>query len=390
MKKKVDKTEKIIKKTDVAIIGGGVIGASIAYHLAMEGISVSLFEKNGIASGASGTNLGHLVSLYRAGKIQLKLALEQFKIFPKLSKELDIDIEYKKTGGMVIIKNQQQYEILSKLVKRQRKWGLEDAKIISSKEAYELEPALSTKKFIAAAYSPFEGKVNPLLLTTGYAYKAHQLGANIFTKTKINGLKLSNKKIESVLTENGEIKTKVVICAAGAWSKDVCKMVGLNIPIEYHRGEAMATQKIKPTIFGTIVDGDLFVSYIETRGLRTGACLAQSAAGNVLIAQATTEGENYKNNVTYKGLKLVAKKVLDLFPSLENLEVIRMWAGVTPYTLDRFPVFGYTKYIKNFIIAASFPSALLLAPAIGRIVTDLILKGRTYEDISEFSPNRFI
>lgn len=374
---------------DVAIIGGGVCGSAIAYYLAKAGTKVVLLEKGDLCSGTSGTNPGFCVLTYREDPLVLQLALEQSRLFPELAQELGVDLEYVRTGGLIPLRCRQEEEAVSTLVANCRQWGLREVEIIKPEQAGRQEPALDHTRIIAAAYCPLEGKINPFKLTLGLAQKARQLGADLLSGTEVKGMEIIGGAIKTLCTSRGPVKADLVICAAGAWTRDIVRLAGTDLPVAYERGEAMVSVPLPQVVRGIVTDGAFFVKNTAVPKVRAGACLAQTASGNVVMAQATSDVENYDRGSTHEGPMAIARKVALFFPRLAKLEVIRMWAGVVAYTSDGLPVFGFVENPANLFVLTGFHSAIGIAPALGRMVQEIYLRGETPNDVAAYSPLRF-
>jgi sarcosine oxidase subunit beta len=378
------------KSYEVTIIGGGVCGCAIAYHLAKEGVRVALVEKGDICSAASGANLGFSVLSYRQNPITLKMAQDQLPILRELSQELEIDIEYEETGGLILIASEEEFQVLSSLVDRCHEWGFKEIEIVNPQRANQQEPALDQKKIIAAVYCPLEGILNPFNLTIGFANAAKRNGADIYTNSSVIGFEVANKKIEELILPTGRIKTNLVISAAGAWTRELINKVGIDLPIYYERGEAMISSPVSRIIKGAVTDGILFTEASSIKNMIVGACLAQSASGGVILAQSTTEGEDYNVHNSPFGLSLVARRVLTFFPALKNLNIIRMWSGLVSFSEDKQPVFGFLDNPTNMFVITGFHSAIGIASAIGNMVKEVYFRGVSSYDVSAYSPLRFI
>ncbi|HBY57209.1 MAG TPA: hypothetical protein DEG96_05035 [Candidatus Atribacteria bacterium] len=374
---------------EVIIIGGGVCGCAIAYYLAKEGVKVALVEKEDICSVASGANLGFSILSYRENQITLKMAQDQLPILRKLSFELEMDIEYREAGGLILITSQEELEVLSSLVDGCHEWGFREIEIVSPQRAKQQEPALDPGQIIAAVYCSREGVLNPFNLTIGFANAAKKKGADIYVNSSVRGFEITNKKIKEVILSTGKIKTDLVISAAGAWTRELINKVGVDLPIYYERGEAMVSNPVSPIIRGIVTDGILFTETSSNEYMAAGACLAQSNSGGIILAQSTTAGENYNNQNTPLGLSLVAKRALSFFPTLRNLNIIRMWSGLVSYSEDRQPVFGFLDNPENMFVVTGFHSAMGIASAIGNMVKEIYFRGTCSYDISAFSPLRF-
>lgn len=380
------KEEKIY---DVAVIGGGVCGTAIAYSLAKAGVKVALLEKRGICSGTSGTNPGFCVLTYREDPLLMEMALRQRLRWKSLEEDLEKNLEYAETGGLIPISNQRELEVLAGMADTRKEWGLHEVEIVSPKLAVQQESTLDPGQIIGALFCPWEGKINPFNLTFGMADKARRLGADIFVEDKVITMEVSRNVVRSIETLQQKIKADLFVCASGAWSADVAALAGVDLPVLYERGEAMVSIPLPPLIRGTITDGQLFVSSENDPEMVVGACLGQTATGNIVIAQATTSVEDYDRSSTLDGPRAVTQRVTKLFPMLKDLEILRMWGGVVAYTPDRSPLFGFFENYKNLMGVVGFHSAIGIAPVLGELVADVYLKGKTRYDMSAYSPQRF-
>ncbi|HCL90079.1 MAG TPA: hypothetical protein DHW70_01950 [Candidatus Atribacteria bacterium] len=378
------------KSYEVTIIGGGVCGCAIAYHLAKEGVKVALVEKGDICSAASGANLGFSVLSYRQNPITLKMAQDQLLVLRELSQELEIDIEYAESGGLIPITNQEELQVLSSMVDRCHEWGFKEIKIVNPQRANQQEPALDREKIIAAVYCPLEGILNPINLTIGFANAAKRNGADIYANSSVIGFEITNKRIKEIILPAEKIKTNLVISAAGAWTRELINMVGVDLPIYYERGEAMISSPVSRIIKGAVTDGILFTEASSIKSMIVGACLAQSASGGIILAQSTTEGEDYNIQNSPFGLSLVARRVLSFFPALKNLNIIRMWSGLVSFSEDKQPVFGFLDNPTNMFVVTGFHSTIGIASAIGNMVKEVYFREGSSYDVSAYSPLRFI
>jgi sarcosine oxidase subunit beta len=378
------------KHYDIVVIGGGVCGSAIAYYLSKSGAKIALFDKGEICSGGSGANLGFSVLTYRKDAVLLNMAIDQLFKLSELAKELEIDIEYVQTGGLIPISNQEELKVQTFLADKCHEWGLKEVYIIDSKQAIEKEPALDPEKIICASYCPLEGKVNPFKLTIGFIRKAQEMGADIYPRTEVTGMEVSNGKVKDILTKRGKIKADLIVVAAGPWTREIVNMVNIDLPVLYKRGEAMASTKIQPTIRGMVTDGRLFTKACVIGDMEVGSCLTQSASGNIIVAQATTKVDNYDCCSTAEGPMRVARRVLSFFPSLSDLQIIRTWGGLFAFAEDMMPIFGFLNKPDNLFIVTGFHSAVCISSAIGQMVQEVYSKGSTSYDVSNYTPQRFI
>ena len=383
--------------TDVVVIGGGVIGCSIAYQLSKKGVQVTLIEKNDIASGTSGACDKAVLLQSKNPGLHLKMALEGVKLFPVLQKELDIDIEYKNDGGMIVIYTEEQWKVMEEFVKRQNKIGLK-VHLLNRDEARQRQPAFA-KDIVGSTYSPMDGEVNPLHLTIGFFQGAKKYGAKALLGTSVKDIKLKKGKVHSVITDGKSILTKYVVNACGVYAPFIGSMVDLDIPIIPRRGQIIVTEPVAPLIHGDVNCARYITAKFkpellgndEYARLGIGLSLGQTENGNLLIG-GTREFVGYNKETTHVALRAILKHASRLIPSLKGISIIRSFSGLRPYTPDGLPIIGKVPQIEGFYMAAGHEGdGIALSAITGKIICDLITQNNisTDIDINKLSLKRF-
>lgn len=365
-------------KSDVVIVGGGVIGTSVAYHLAKRGVDVILVEKNDIASGTSGACDGFVFLQSKKPGMHLEMALESAKMMGNLAAELQRDIEYEKNGGMILVKSQSDMFEIQKLVERQRKIGL-DVELLNIEEAREMEPNLS-RDIAGATYSPMDAQVNPMALCLAFAEAAKRMGAKIFTNTEAKDIIIRNGKIEGVVASNGIVKAGVVVNAAGVYAPVVGRMVGIDLPITPRRGQVLVTEPVPPMLNRAMICSRYIISKFGGKKmpdhLGIGLALEQTQAGTLLIG-STREFVGYDRTVTPEGIKAVLQHATNFVPFIKELNIIRSFAGLRPHTPDGMPILREMDEVEGFIIAAGHEGdGIALSPFTGFAIAELISTGK--------------
>jgi len=385
------------KHAEIVIIGGGVIGTSIAYYLSKRGKDVVLVEKDDLASGSSGACDIDIILQSKNPGIHLELAMASAMLYKDLARELDYDIEYKETGGMILIENDEQMKVMKDFVKRQRAIGL-DVELLDIKDAIKKQPGISPN-LIGATYSPQDAHVNPMKLCEAYAKAAKRLGAEIYLDTPVVDIKLGDGKVRSVITTRGEIETERVVNAAGVYAPMVGEMVGLSLPIKPRRGQIIVTERVPKLIYHDVLCAKYIVAKYNPRLLEgsdnpemrlgVGLSLSQTQDGQILIG-ATREFVGYNKQNTHEALKTVLKNATRLVPALKSIHAIRSFAGLRPYTPDGLPLLGEVEGVEGFIMAAGHEGdGVALSPITGKMVSDIIIDGKTFRDIELLRPARF-
>lgn len=384
-------------KTDVVVVGGGVIGCSIAYYLSERGKKVILVERDDYASGATGA-CDQMVSMQsKTPGIHLRLAMDSINMYKELSQKLGVEIGFHQDGGMILIETQEEMKVMEDICAKNRNSGL-DVNIIDRNEAAKIQKGLA-EDIIGVAYSKEEGHVDPFRLNFAYANAAVRNGVEILLHTEVTDIETKGGCVERVITNKGPIEAPIVINACGAWAAKIAKMIGMDIPIIPRRGQVVITEPVPRFVFGNILSARYIVAKYKpdlimnskSRAIQLGVGLAltQSDKNNILIG-STREFVGYDIGNTHEGMTEILKYATRLMPGLKNMNVIRVMSGLRPRTPDGLPLIGFTKKMEGFFMAAGHEGdGIALAPITGKIVADLICDGKTFIDVEALSPDRF-
>lgn len=383
--------------SDIIVIGGGVIGTSIAYNLAKNGKRVTLLEKDDHARGASGSSDQLVLMQSKKPGVHLALALESLKMYQDLEKELGEPIHFRQLGGLILIENEEEMRLMEQFVERQRKTGL-DVSIITLDEINKLQEGIA-QDIIGATYSPMDAEVDPIALNIAFANASKKVGANIVLGSEVEEFILEDNKVVGVKATTGDYYATTVINAAGVWAPLLAKKLGFDAPIVPRRGQICITDEVDYFVHMPVLSAkyimakhnpDLLKNEKEVVSrLGIGLALSQSPKGNIMFG-ATREFVGYDKGVTYEGISNVVKNAARYFPKLKDMSIIRTMGGMRPFTPDGLPLIGWVDGIEGFFMAAGHEGdGIALAPVTGKVVSDLILSGETFVDISAFDPNRF-
>ena len=365
-------------EADVVVIGGGINGCAIAYELAKRGKDVIVVERKWLAYGATG-RCGAGIRQQWATKENAMLAKKSVEIFEGLGDELGYDIGLRQGGYLIAIHDEEGMKQAKKNVEMQRSIGL-PVRIIGEDEIKEIAPILSPEgmEAIAATFCPTDGHANPFKTTYAYAMAAKRLGAEIYKFTEVKDIKVEEGKVKKVITNRGEIKTKYVVNAAGAWSREIGKMVGLEMPNKPVRKEAMVTEPLK-RMFDCMV-----ISF------KHGIYFSQQDEGQILGGIPSPEEKvGYYTEPTFSFLKHMAYMLGKYAPSLKHVSILRQWTGFYDVTPDALPILGETS-IEGFIQCNGFSGhGFMIAPMTARLLAQLICGEKLDMDISRLNMDRF-
>ena len=386
-----------MNKTDVIIIGSGVIGGSLAWHLAKKGRKVLVLEKKDTASGAAGATDGVVGYHTKKPGKQMDLAVQSIRMFDTLEEELGEPIAYGlRAGGMQPVEDKTQWDILSAIVEEQVKSGV-DIRMISAEEARKIEPQLS-EDIYGALYSPTGGKINPLKLTMAFTHAAKRLGAEYKYQTEVTGFIIENGVCLGVRTKDEEFYADAVVNCCGAWAGEVAALAGLDLPIKPRKGQLAVTEPIAPFMTATLQCARYNVikfrpeTIKDENVLKLGQSLSieQQEEGGLIIG-GTREFADFEGENTFVAIDAMMKRAARFFPALRNVSVIRFFSGFRPYTPDGMPLLGPVKTLDHFYMAAGHEGdGIALSPVTGKLMAEYIVDGKPSYDISDFSPNRFL
>jgi sarcosine oxidase subunit beta len=366
------------EKADAVIIGGGVMGCAIAYNLARQGLRPVVIEKADIGGEASGANGGGVRQSARNLK-EMPLAMESIKLYGQLHEELGMDVEYVREGNLRLCTSEEEMDSMRKSVASQKTAGLE-LSMLDRKQVLDINPYIG-EKILGASFCPTDGHVNPFLVTYAFFQKAKSLGARFFTHTEVKAVRLQKNRVSAVITDKQTFATDLVVNAAGVAGRKVANMVGLDLPMKPVFSEAMITEPYPP----------LFKQMIgHARGLFYGRQTVHGSFfwGGFVGTEQFIHREG-KPLFHFIG-PAISQMVIDYFPVLKNVNVIRTWSGLIAQMSDSIPVLGFTEEVPGFVFATGFSGhGFGLAPVIGRLICELIMDCRTSIPLADFCFGRF-
>ncbi|MCD6599242.1 MAG: FAD-binding oxidoreductase [Dehalococcoidia bacterium] len=399
---------------DVVIIGGGIIGCTAAYFLSKYTRDVVLLERKGIASEASGANYGMIWEQTRQPGYDLTMARRSLELYPTLINEVfDTDIEYEKKGGMTVFFTELERTAAEIVTRSKQSQGI-PLQLLGAPEVRELEPALS-EEIMGAVYCHEDAQLNPMLTTIAFARAARKGGVAIYTDTEVLSIRTHNQSVQSVITNRGEIKTSIVLNAAGSWASQIGDMVGLKIPVYPHKLQSFVTEQI-PHVLNRVIQGtqihrdssleEAVQGFSYTRNVsaerpRIGqqpfhqGALADNTmlyikptVSDNIVCGTTFEFVGHDKNTSYESLTLIAANAKKTLPQLKDVHIIRSWANFDPWTVDGIPIVGETE-IGGFIIAAGHGTAMSHGPATAEALAELIVHGKPIPFGEQASITRF-
>ncbi len=365
-------------RAELVIIGGGVIGLSIAYHLARMGLTdIVVLEQGYLCFGSSGRNGGGVRQQWSTAD-HVELAKHSVRMFQKLASETGYNIWFRQGGYLFLARDQKTATYLEKNSKLQNEMGV-PTRIISPKEAQKVVPGLNPEGILACAHNPTDGVLFPWPAVWGMASVAQKLGVEINTFTRVTAIDVKNGQIVKVVTDRGAIATSRVINAAGAWSFQLAKMVGVELPNKPYRHEILIGEPLKPFVKPLISD------------LSDGTYFSQTMRGEILGGLSDPkEPSSLDNSSSFHFLARMCRSMTRILPKLGHVKVMRQWAGYYDETPDGNPILGRVDGVEGFIQANGFGGhGFMLAPAIGQLTAEWLLRKSDPDIFHKYELARF-
>ncbi len=366
----------------VVIIGGGITGCSIAYHLTERGWNdVILLDKGELTSGATFHAAG-LVGQLRASVNITKMLKYSVELYARLEGETGQHTAWSPVGGLRVASSKNRMEELRRSAAMAKTFGL-PMELISPKEACDLFPVMNQKGMVGAAFLPTDGQIDPSGVTYALAQGARSRGATIYTETRVTGIKLNRGAVDEVITEKGNIKTEIVVNAAGIWAPEIGKMVGIAIPLIPMEHQYVITKPIQGVKRGmpTMRDPDLLVYFREEMGGLIMGGYEHNPIPWALdgIPKDFTKKLLKSNFEHFEPLSLLAMKRV---PSIGNAEIVTLLNGPEAFTSDGDFIMGESPEVKNFFVAAGFCAhGIAAAGGVGKMMAEWIIDGQPSLDL---------
>lgn len=389
-----------MKNADVIIIGGGMIGLSIAYWLTKKNKTVLILEKSStLAAGSSGAGDGHIYHNTKMPGYHTNLGYTGGEMYPEILEDLGDNCGFgEHCGSYLLCNDEKEYEIVEKATQKMREGGM-DIRMLSGDELREQEPYFS-KKIYGASYAPSGGKIDPLKLVFAYARTVEKRGGTILCDQEVTGAVIENGAIKGVKTSSGEFYADAVVDAAGSWSGFLGKAVGLYVPIKPRKGQIVVSEGCAPMLKGPVTTASFFCAKFHpemmqmfrkmTKELNHGTAIEQTASGTILIG-ATNEWADFDKSNTIEGIEWLVAEACRAVPALRDVHFIRTFSGFRPYTPDHLPMVGATAHLKNYYLATGFEGGgISLNPAVGRMVSEMICGEPLTITNEPLSPDRLV
>ena len=364
---------------DVVVIGAGIMGLSVAYHLAAEhGLSrVVVLDASYLCGGASGRNGGGVRAQW-SSEVNIVLMRESLALFRQFAEKHKINTWFRAGGYLFLARSAETAAQLAANVELQNRCGVH-SQLMAPAQINDVVPELSTEGVEAASYNARDAVVFPWPFVWGYAESAKALGVTVHPFTRVTGIETRGRSITSVVTERGRVRSTVVVNACGALSPEVARLVGVSLPTHPHRHEICSTEPLKPWLGPLVAD------------LSDGLYFSQSIRGEIVGGignEQVPSGPDQRSSARF--LALYARALTRACPRLGSVKVLRQWAGLYDISPDANPIIGPVDTIDGFFLLSGFMGhGFMMAPVVGQRLAAWIAKGARDELFERWSLNRF-
>jgi sarcosine oxidase, subunit beta len=360
-----------MRTADVVIIGGGIVGSSIAYHLTAAGCKdVLVIERESSqGKGSTGKSMGGVRAQFST-QVNIQMSLYSIPFYARFEEQLGYPCGYRPQGYLFCATTEDHMAYLEANYQRQIALGLKGVRLIAAEEIRSMFPQLRSDDVVGGSFCSTDGFVDPYSAMTGFMAWASDHGATLWKNTSVTGIQREGDHITGAETSRGPVSSHTIVNCAGPWAAEIAGMAGVDLPVEPLRRMLVPTEPFDqfPHSAPMIVD------------MSNGFHFRPEGLGFLLAWNDPKETPGYKTEVDPEFIEKILTRAADRVPVFENLAVNpkRVWAGLYEMTPDHHPVLCEVRDVPGFFLANGFSGhGVMHAPATGRIMADLILLGTT-------------
>ncbi len=360
------------------VVGAGIMGLSVAYNLARLGVErIVVVDRGYLCGGASGRNGGGVRAQW-SSETNIRLMKRSIKICDEFATRFGINVWFREAGYLFLARGEERAKQLAQSCALQREHGL-PTRILDAADVKKLAPELDTSRVVAASYNPSDGVVFPWPFVWGYARECARLGVEVHTHTAVHAIEETAGKVTGVVTDRGRVRAPQVICAAGAWSPELTRTVGVELPSHPHRHEICSTEPLKPFLKPFVGD------------LATGLYFSQSMRGEIVGGISNAEvPEGLDQGSSLRFLALYARSLQRAMPRLGAVRILRQWSGCYDITPDGNPLVGPVDEMEGLVLTSGFMGhGFMMAPIMGELLARYLLHGEERELFERWNLRRY-
>lgn len=369
---------------DVVVIGGGIVGASIAYHLAEAGCrDVLVIEREAHqGKGSTGKSMGGVRAQFST-PVNILMSLYSIDFFSRFEEATGYPADYRPHGYLFVATSERHLDYLKANRERQMRLGLKQVELVSREEITEMVPQLRSDDIAGGTFCPTDGFVDPHSVMMGFMLRAREQGARLWLATEVTGIEVERGYVCAVNTTRGRVMTRNLVNAAGAWAANVAALAGCELPVEPLRRQLVPTEPFDklPARFPMVID------------MSTGFHFRREGQRILLAWNDPEETPGFRTDFDSSFIEKILVRAAERVPCLAEAEVNpqRAWAGLYEMTPDHHAIIGRAPGVRGLFLANGFSGhGVMHSPATGRLISELILYNETrLLDAGPLRPERF-
>ncbi len=355
---------------EVVIVGGGIVGSSVAYHLTGMGCrDVLVLEREAHqGKGSTGKSMGGVRAQFST-PVNIQMSLYSINFFAEFDETVGYPADYRPHGYLFVATSERHLEYLKANRERQIALGVKNVELVSRDEIVEMLPQLRTDDVIGGTYCPTDGFVDPHSVMMGFMRKARERGARLWLGTSVTGIEVERDQVVAVQTSRGRVETRAIVNCAGAWAAGVARLAGAELPVEPLRRQLVPTEPFDqlPRRFPMVID------------MTTGFHFRREGQGILLAWNDPDETPGFKTEFDPSFIEKILTRAASRVPVLADAQVnaSRAWAGLYEMTPDHHSIIGESPDVRGLYFANGFSGhGVMHSPATGRITAEIVLDGR--------------
>jgi len=363
---------------DCVIIGGGVVGCSLAYHLAREGMKPLLLERGSLGEGSTGRGAGGVRQQF-ATAVNVRVSMLSVRMLERFPEEIGATADLRQIGYLFLATSEAEADQFARNVAMQQATGLHDVRLLGVDEVCELVPELRTDDLHGGTFCPSDGLAGPNEVTAGYAGAARRHGATVVEGCQVTGVTRDGDRVTGVHAGGAHVSSNLVINCAGPYAAVVGRMAGIEVPVRPFRRQIFVTEP-----FSLSRPVPMAVDF------RTSFYFHPEGAGLLLGMSDPDEPTSFDTSVSWDFLEHLIEHATWRLPALERARIHTGWAGLYEVSPDNQAIVGESPQLDGFWLCCGFSGhGFMQAPAMGHLLAETLLGREPEVDLTAFAPTRF-
>ncbi|TDQ35445.1 NAD(P)/FAD-dependent oxidoreductase [Aureibacillus halotolerans] len=382
------------RHTEVAIIGGGIVGCAVAYYTSKYGSDVVVIEKGELASGTSSHCDGNILAIDKEPGFDSQMTLQSQQLVHELSEELKKEFEYRQPGSILVCEDEEEMEMAEQWVNKQVQAGL-SFRLLDQADLRNETPYLATD-LLGGLECASDSTVNPYLFSYALFAAAKTRGATLWKNTSVRSIAKQSQHYV-IETSNGTITADKVVNCGGVWAPKIGQMLGITIPILPRKGHILVSSRQVPVSPRKVMEFSYLMTKFgkerkvdrETEAYGAALVFEPTASQNFLLG-SSREFVGFDNTVNWHAVRAIARRCIRFYPVLRDMSLLRVYFGFRPWVADHLPIISEVAAYPGYYIAAGHEGdGIGLAPITGKVIAEMIHQKTPSIEVEQLRNDRF-